>query len=154
GGDTTFGGHPLWVACWTKSGSSTCAGRPALPAGWASWTFWQHGPATIPDGRKVDGNGVGGSSAALGLLQARPMVVADDAPSTQGGELAVQLRGVDGVSLRTSTEESGGWGPWGSRGAAATVTLEGSAGTRTIRVQGRDARGTHGHVFSDTIRLE
>jgi hypothetical protein len=108
----------------------------------------------LPDGRKVDGNVFGGSSSALGMLKSRPMVVAGGAESTKGGSLPVQLRGVDGVSLRTSTEDSGGWSPWGGRDAAATVTLDGAAGMRTIRVQGRDSLGTHGPVFSDTIRLE
>ncbi len=82
------------------------------------------------------------------------MVVADDAATTTGGTLALELRGVDGVSLRTATSTSGDWGPWASRAAAATITLGGRPATRTVRVQGRDARGTTGLVMSDIIRLK
>lgn len=152
GNDPTFGGHPLWVACW---GCTT----PHLPVGWTSWDFWQHGQRTIPDPtatdpnrtRKVDGNVFRGSS--LTPWKSRVMVVEGGAKETQGGYVSLQLRGVDGVQLRTSTQVSGGWSPWGSRQEAATVLLTGAPGTRTIRVQGRDARGTKGPVFRDTIRL-
>ncbi len=152
GNDPTFGDHPLWVACWG------CA-TPHLPVGWTSWDFWQHGMRTIPDPtasdpdrtRKVDGNVFGGAS--LTPWKSRAMVVEGDASQTEGGYLSLQLRGVDGVQLRTSTAASGGWGPWGSRQAGANVLLTGPPGTRTVRVQGRDARGTRGPVFRDTIRL-
>jgi lysozyme len=148
GGDATFGGHPLWVACWDCT-------TPRLPAGWSTWTFWQHGPRKLPDGRKVDGNVFGGSSSALARLTSRPMVVAGGAATTRSGPVALELRGVDGVSIRTTTSASGGWGPWRSRSAAAAVTLTGSkTANRSIRVQGRDARGTTGLVMSDSIRLE
>ena len=152
GNDPTFGDHPLWVACWSCS-------TPHIPVGWTDWDFWQHGPRTIPDPqpgdptntRKVDGNVFGGGS--LAPYKSRPMVVAGGAADTMGGALGVQLRGVDGALVRTSIQESGGWSSWQTRASASTVTLTGSAGTRTVRVQGRDARGTNGPIFSDTIRL-
>jgi GH25 family lysozyme M1 (1,4-beta-N-acetylmuramidase) len=152
GGDTSFGDHPLWVACWSCS-------SPHIPAGWTSWDFWQHGTRTIPDPqpgdpdrtRTVDGNVF--RYASLTPWKSRPMVVAGDAAETTGGELPVQLRGVDGVLVRASTQESGGWGPWQTRDEASTVTLAGEPGMRTVRVQGRDARGTTGPIFRDTIRL-
>jgi hypothetical protein len=152
GNDTTFGDHPLWVACWSCS-------TPHIPVGWTGWDFWQHGTRTIPDPlpddpghtRKVDGNVFGGAS--LTPWKSRPMVVAGDAAETTGGALSLQLRGVDGALLRTSIEASGGWSGWQTRAEAASVALTGSPGTRTVRVQGRDARGTRGPVFSDTIRL-
>jgi len=152
GNDPGFGDHPLWVACWS------CA-TPHIPAGWTTWDFWQHGTRTIPDPvagdpgrtRKVDGNVF--RYASLTPWKSRPMVVAGDAADTSGGELGLRLRGVDGVEIRASTETSGGWGPWRARGQADTVTLVGAPGLRTVRVQGRDARGTTGPIFRDTIRL-
>lgn len=152
GNDPTFGDHPLWVACWSCS-------TVHIPVGWTSWDFWQHGMRTIPDPqpgdpgrtRKVDGNVFRGAS--LTPWKSRPMVVAGDAAETMGGELPLRLRGVDGVHLRSSTDASGGWGPWRPRAEAATVTLVGDPGARTVRVQGRDVRGTKGPVFQDTIRL-
>jgi hypothetical protein len=80
------------------------------------------------------------------------MVVEDDAEETMGGELRLQLRGVDGHQIRTTTRVEGGWGPWRAR-SSASVVLAGTAGVRTIRVQGRDTRGTTGPIFRDTIRL-
>jgi GH25 family lysozyme M1 (1,4-beta-N-acetylmuramidase) len=158
GNDLTFGDHPLWVACWITSDPTGCASGPLLPAGWTSWDFWQHGPRVIPDPlpddpghtRKVDGNVFRGGS--LAAYKSRPMVVEDDAEETMGGELALQLRGVDGHQIRTTTETSGGWGPWRSR-SSASVVLTGTPGVRTIRVQGRDTRGTTSPIFRDTIRL-
>ena len=42
GGSTAFGANPLWVAAYAVS-------SPPLPAGWASWTFWQYtSSATVP----------------------------------------------------------------------------------------------------------
>lgn len=151
GNDPTFGDHPLWVACWG------CA-TPHMPVGWTTWDFWQHGQRVIPDPRpedpgrtrKVDGNVFRGGS--FSPYKSRPMVVEDDAAETMGGELRLQLRGVDGHQIRTTTQVTGGWGPWRSR-EAASVVLTGVAGVRTIRVQGRDTRGTTGPIFRDTIRL-
>jgi GH25 family lysozyme M1 (1,4-beta-N-acetylmuramidase) len=158
GNDPTFGEHPLWVACWITSNPDGCARGPLLPVGWTSWDFWQHGPRSIPAPtpddpdrtRKVDGNVFQGAS--LAPYKSRPMVVEDGAEETMGGELRLQLRGVDGYQIRTSTQESGGWGPWNDQRSASAV-LSGSPGMRTVRVQGRDRRGTTGRIFRDTIRL-
>ena len=151
GNDPTFGDHPLWVACWSCS-------SPLIPTGWTSWDFWQHGSRVIPDPqpddpdrtRKVDGNVFQGAS--LAPYKSRPMIVEDGAEETMGGALRLQLRGVDGYQIRTTTRVEGGWGPWRSR-ESASVVLTGSDGIRTIRVQGRDTRGTTGAIFRDTIRL-
>ncbi|MET0773485.1 MAG: GH25 family lysozyme [Candidatus Limnocylindrales bacterium] len=158
GNDRTFGDHPLWVACWFTKEPSVCAPEPLLPAGWTSFDFWQHGPRVIPDPqpddpdrtRRVDGNVFQGAS--LAPYKSRPMIVEDGAEETMGGELRLQLRGVDGHQIRTTTRVEGGWGPWRDR-ASASVVLTGSDGMRTIRVQGRDTRGTTGAIFRDTIRL-
>jgi hypothetical protein len=80
------------------------------------------------------------------------MIVEGGAEETTGGDLQLQLRGVDGSHVRTTTRVTGGWGPWRPR-SAASVVLSGSPGIRTIRVQGRDTRGTIGAIFRDTIRL-
>ena len=41
GSDPSFGGLPLWVACWR------CP-KPALPSGWTDWDFWQVGSIVLP----------------------------------------------------------------------------------------------------------
>jgi len=41
GGSTKFSSDPLWIAA---PGSSP----GTLPAGWANWTYWQNGTATLP----------------------------------------------------------------------------------------------------------
>ena len=62
GASTAFGANPLWVAAYGVS-------SPPLPAGWASWTFWQYtSSATIPG---IIGNGDASySNGAMGALMA------------------------------------------------------------------------------------
>jgi len=61
GASTAFGADPLWVAAYGFS-------SPPLPAGWASWTFWQYtANATIPGiiGNATDASYSNGPIAAL-----------------------------------------------------------------------------------------
>jgi lysozyme len=37
-----LGAYPLWLACY--------AAQPEIPAGWQSWTFWQHSQSGAVDG--------------------------------------------------------------------------------------------------------
>ena len=153
GGDPTFGGHPLWVACSIKSSSSTCPDRPILPVGWSSWTFWQHGPARLPDGRKVDGNVFGAARPRWACSSRDPWWWR----VTRRAPRAVRWGSSSGASTVSACERPStrpGDGVRGARVRRRPRFLDGAAGMRTIRVQGRDSRGTHGLVFSDTIRLD
>ena len=60
GASTAFGANALWVAAYGVS-------SPPLPAGWASWTFWQYtSSATIPGiAGNVDASYSNGAIAAL-----------------------------------------------------------------------------------------
>jgi GH25 family lysozyme M1 (1,4-beta-N-acetylmuramidase) len=49
GDSTAFAANPLWVASYSTP-------NPPLPAGWGSWTFWQHASGPVP-----------GVSGAVGL---------------------------------------------------------------------------------------
>lgn len=51
GGSTEFGDYPLSIARWT---ADKAGGPGALPAGWDSWTFWQHGNADLDYTPKED----------------------------------------------------------------------------------------------------
>ncbi len=42
-----FGSYPLWIAAWGES-------SPTLPAGWSTWTMWQHTPTGRVSG--IDGD--------------------------------------------------------------------------------------------------
>ena len=66
GASTAFGANPLWVAAYGVS-------SPPLPAGWASWTFWQYtSSATIPGIiGNVDASYSNGAIAALVAPAAR-----------------------------------------------------------------------------------
>ena len=66
GASTAFGANPLWVAAYGVS-------SPPLPAGWASWTFWQYtSSATVPGIiGNVDASYSNGAIAALVAPAAR-----------------------------------------------------------------------------------
>lgn len=59
-GTSAFGNHPLWIAEYGVS-------APKLPAGWTSWTFWQHSETGQVPGIQgnVDLNVFNGPASAL-----------------------------------------------------------------------------------------
>ncbi len=147
GNDLTFGDNPLWVACWSCS-------SPTLPSGWSRWAFWQIGPLQVSGiTDKFDGNVAAGSNAAVEALRSRRMVVEGGAALTRGGELDLELQGIDGSHVRTAVDDRP-WSDWVPRATAGQVSLRGPDGVRRVRVQPRDPRGTLGPVVSDSITVD
>ncbi|MFI5913097.1 GH25 family lysozyme [Dactylosporangium sp. NPDC051541] len=109
GSNTSFGSSPLSIADYN---SNTAANPTPLPAGWSTWTFWQHTDAGTVAGVKtgVDKDVFNGSAVALAAFA--------------GGRRPVNDFDADGKSDIALFRPSAG--QWNIKSAARGVQLYGS----------------------------
>jgi|tagenome__1003787_1003787.scaffolds.fasta_scaffold20908426_1 GH25 family lysozyme M1 (1,4-beta-N-acetylmuramidase)/5-hydroxyisourate hydrolase-like protein (transthyretin family) len=102
-GGSTFAGHPLWIAHYTRS-------APTVPSPWRTWTFWQSsaGGRVAGVSGPVDVDTFNGTSAQLSALAHPATVPSATASSTvvYGGQpwsLTGVLRSAGGTPVRAAT---------------------------------------------------
>jgi GH25 family lysozyme M1 (1,4-beta-N-acetylmuramidase) len=135
GDSTAFGQTPMWVANFTTAAS------PALPAGWADWSFWQYtsagtvagisttggtdldqlNPALVPLLSPGARSGAGGSPSAFRVSPADP--VGGQAPSFSAAGLP------PGMSISPDGHITGWLGAPGTYHPTVTATAGGASGS-------------------------
>jgi GH25 family lysozyme M1 (1,4-beta-N-acetylmuramidase) len=138
GGSTAFGQTPMWVADFTTAAS------PALPAGWADWSFWQYTSAGTVAGISTTGHtdldqlnpalvpllgpgarsGAGGSATAFGVSPADP--VSGQTPSFSATGLP------PGMSISADGNITGWLGTPGTYHPTVTATAGGASGSASF----------------------
>jgi GH25 family lysozyme M1 (1,4-beta-N-acetylmuramidase) len=138
GNSTAFGQTPMWVANFTTAAS------PALPAGWADWSFWQYtsagtvagistagstdldqlNPALIPLLSPGARSGAGGTASAFGVSPADP--VSGQTPSFSATGLP------PGMSIGANGSITGWLGTPGTYHPTVTATAGGASGSMSF----------------------
>jgi lysozyme len=111
-GSTASGQTPMWVANYTTASS------PLLPAGWATWAFWQYSSAGTVPGISGAGN--------VDLDQLNPSLIPLLNPGgrkgVKGRSVSFQVSQADPVRGRTVTFSAKGLPPGVSISAAGKIT--------------------------------
>jgi GH25 family lysozyme M1 (1,4-beta-N-acetylmuramidase) len=112
GNSTAFGQTPLWVANYTTASS------PLLPAGWATWAFWQYSSTgAVP--------GISGG-AHVDLDQLNPSLIPLLSPGARkgakGSSVSFKVSQADPVPGRTVSFSAKGLPPGVSISAAGKIT--------------------------------
>jgi GH25 family lysozyme M1 (1,4-beta-N-acetylmuramidase) len=157
GGSTAFRRSPIWPAYYTTASS------PLMPAGWATWAFWQYTSIgtvpgiDVPQGVDLDQlnpslipllspgarKGVAGGPAAFGISQADP--VSGQTPSFSATGLP------SGMTISTNGQIRGWPGAPGTYQPTVTATAGGVSGSVsfTWTVTRAGGRGPAGPVALD-----
>jgi GH25 family lysozyme M1 (1,4-beta-N-acetylmuramidase) len=146
GAPKSFGGYPLWVACWKCDDIY-------MPNGWKDWRFWQVGQFRFNKKTKLDGNVYRASMSRLHTEKARAVRLEDGATYTKQRTVEADLRGVDGKVVRVALD-SDGFGPWQPYKPRFGLDLARRQGEQLVRIQLRSFRGVRSPVFRDSIVLD